>query len=159
MIGNDADDLADKISCLSVNERERATAASLPMIRQVTLPPAEEIKRREDNNRLSIETIVDAKASRNSLDSHSHSTDVNQHLYGISPRVGMSRPPKMSMGSVHSADSSYTRFGRSSTPCADNGCTSLNFVTTYVFLGSNLRVRRIALLLTNISAVVTFAGR
>jgi hypothetical protein len=132
-VDSDTEDLASKISSLSVNESERTSRASLSFVRQVTLPPEEETKIRDANFRLSIDSIAEASNSRPSMDSHAHSTDLNLHLYGNSPRIGLGRPPKMSMGSMCSTDN--TRSARSSTPSVDQTCApcpAFNFVTTYV---------------------------
>lgn len=136
-MGNDEDDLTSKISSLSVNESELLSRASISMIRQVTLPPDDEIKRIgiNDSLRLSIESNATEKRSRPSMESHAHSTDLNLHLHGNSPRIRLGRPPKMSISSMCSTETVNTRGGRSSTPCADDvPCTAFNFVTTYVFL-------------------------
>lgn len=129
-------DLANKVASLSMNESKRTERSLHSMIRQVTLPPEEENKINDANFRLSIESIVEAKSSRPSMDSLAHATDLNLHLYGNSPRIGLGRPPKTSFGSICSTDN--THGVRSSTPSVDHTsstCQALHFVTTYVYWG------------------------
>lgn len=124
----EADDLADKISSLSMMDAKVSSSGktSNSLIRTVTLPASEENEsyKYDFPARLSIENDeVNANLSRPSFDGHS--CELTRHLYGNSPH---GRPPKVASVACEVAhNNSGNRSSR--TPCGNNLC----FVTTYVF--------------------------
>jgi hypothetical protein len=126
----EADDLADKISSLSMMEAKVSFTGgtSNSLIRTVTLPASEENEscKFEFPARLSCENeAVDVNISRPSYDSSS--CELTRHLYGHSPH---GRPPRLSSATCEGAqNNSVSRSSR--TPCTNNLC----FVTTYVYNG------------------------
>jgi hypothetical protein len=133
----EADDLAEKISSLSVKETKVLSTVgnSNSVIRTVKIPASEEDEDYSyDHNgvRQFLENdAINANTSRPSFGSHSHSCELTLHLYGHSPRFSMDgRPPKVSLSALPFEGVNNNAGIRSSrTPCTNNPC----FVTTYVY--------------------------
>lgn len=129
--------MTTKISSLSINEPP-STSVNSSLSRMVTLL-------NDESNTADIRVSVDHRVSRSSIDSHCQGmVDLNSHLLGISPKIPLGKPPRMSMGKEYYMETAVITHAaprRSASPIDKNmaaTCHTNQFVATYVTYFWNL---------------------
>jgi hypothetical protein len=126
---DEANQLADELSSLTVKDAARSSTGSL--IRTVTLLPAETTARDAPSRRPSMESLDGIAPSRPSVDSIVHANDLNLHLHGHSPMVNIGKPPKLSIGSL-SSTGSFPQSGNTPLPIGSVPVQNFSFIGTPV---------------------------